>query len=96
MKVMEGGEIAQSGKYEALLEEGRGFKQLVDAHEDAMGGVHQQDEEEHYVKEELRIEAKLSKSGILLSGSLCKLKLPENKNELTNHINSKLTIESKL
>ena len=46
VKVMEGGEIAQSGKYEALLEEGRGFKQLVNAHEDAMGTVHHHDEEE--------------------------------------------------
>ncbi|KAG0614326.1 hypothetical protein M758_6G168500 [Ceratodon purpureus] len=43
--VMEGGEIAQSGKYDDLLEEGRGFKQLVNAHEDAMGTVHHHDEE---------------------------------------------------
>ncbi|KAG0588980.1 hypothetical protein KC19_2G282400 [Ceratodon purpureus] len=43
--VMEGGEIAQSGKYYALLEEGRGFKQLINAHEDAMGTVHHQNNE---------------------------------------------------
>ena len=47
---MEGGEIAQSGKYNALLEEGRGFKQLINAHEVAMGTVHHHNNE---VKENL-------------------------------------------
>jgi ATP-binding cassette subfamily C (CFTR/MRP) protein 2 len=43
---MEGGEIAQSGKYDTLLEEGRGFKQLINAHEDAMGTVHHHDNDD--------------------------------------------------
>jgi len=75
MKVMKGGEIEQSGKYEALLEEGRGFKQLVDAHQDAMGGVHQQEEKHVHVEEVCTIEATLNKSGIPLSATLCKFKL---------------------
>jgi len=63
MKVMEGGEVEQSGKYEALLEEGRGFRQLVDAHQDAMGGVHQQEEKDVHVEELSAIEPTLNKSG---------------------------------
>lgn len=47
MKVMEAGEIAQSGKYDTLLTQGRGFKQLVDAHQDAMGGVNLHDQQQH-------------------------------------------------
>ncbi|KAF6164725.1 hypothetical protein GIB67_040977 [Kingdonia uniflora] len=34
--VMEGGEVAQSGNYEALLTAGTAFEQLVNAHKDAM------------------------------------------------------------
>lgn len=47
---MESGEIAQSGRYDTLLEEGRGFKQLINAHEDAMCTVHHHNDE---VNEEL-------------------------------------------
>lgn len=70
---MEAGAIVQSGKYEALLEEGQGFKQLVDAHKDSMGGVQQEEEPQqqhlhHHqqvplLTEELAGEPELSKSG---------------------------------
>lgn len=42
---MEGGEITQSGKYDTLLKDGSAFKNLVNAHEDAMGTVHHHEEE---------------------------------------------------
>lgn len=55
---MEGGEITQSGKYDALLKDGSAFKNLVNAHEDAMGTVHHHEEEEI----PMDLPAKLNKS----------------------------------
>lgn len=43
--VMERGAIAQSGTYDALLDEGLGFRDLVNAHEDAMSTVNQHEVE---------------------------------------------------
>lgn len=48
VKVTEGGEITQAGNYDSLLADGHAFKQLVNAHEDAMGTVHNQDDSEEH------------------------------------------------